>query len=151
MFPHQPVCTISLQQLQKITLRRVDLAKWDMYPYFNDIVTGCFVRFLLPPSKPGDKPTYRICKVEEVQTYKRTYKVEPHATQMSNTGLYLSHGSAKKAFAMDNVSNSPASMEEFERWKKVMESDFEQFPEADYVEKKAAALEKQRIRPNTKV
>lgn len=69
---------------------------------------------------------------------------------MSNTALTLAYGKAQKSFAMDNISNSPVLPEEFERWKKTMEAEFQQFPDADYIEMKAKELDAQRARPNTK-
>ncbi|KAI9024064.1 hypothetical protein DFJ74DRAFT_62708 [Hyaloraphidium curvatum] len=145
-----PKLEISLEQLRSITLRRVELAKWDMFPYFADIVTGCFVRYLLQGSGPNDKQVYRVCRVDDVQEYRRVYKLDNQTGQMSRTGLMLAHGAAKRLFSMDNVSNSPITEDEFRRWEKQMMADKVRFPDADYVDKKLDKLSKQRNRPNTK-
>lgn len=85
-----------------------------------------------------------------VEQYKRVYKLDQQTGQMSNTGLMLSHGTAKKLFAMDNISNSPITPDEFDRWRKVLESEYQNFPNIDYIEKRVEKLNQQRNHANTK-
>ncbi|KAL5224784.1 hypothetical protein ABZP36_011423 [Zizania latifolia] len=56
---------LKFDDVKSITLRRSKLVKWFMEPFFEDLVSGCFVRLGIGKTKSGT-PKYRLCIVRNV-------------------------------------------------------------------------------------
>ena len=57
-----------VDDFRKVTVSRHRLSLWCNEPYFADIVIGAYVRVSIGMDKSSDKPCYRLCKIEGVES-----------------------------------------------------------------------------------
>ena len=102
-------------------LTRRQLELWVDKPFFDSVVTGCFVRIALPVDGP---PKYRMAQVGAVlRGSHRGAELRPYdfgtkngAPLRTTIQLLLRHGAQEHAFKMSMVSNSPPEEKEWEGW-----------------------------------
>ncbi|RKP27845.1 hypothetical protein SYNPS1DRAFT_20739 [Syncephalis pseudoplumigaleata] len=80
--------------------------KWAHTPFFEQAVTGAFIRVSIGPGPDGNM-------VYQVESQAKSYMVGATTT---NLVLQCSHGKAAKLFKMDTVSNGPCTQREFDRY-----------------------------------
>jgi hypothetical protein len=90
----------------KIFLRREELARVIREPFFEDFVTGCFVKYSMP-SRPGASPIYRACQIVDVTRTEKVYKFSSaNGDVEANVLLTLDHqGVRTTGHKIDRVSN----------------------------------------------
>ena len=54
----------TFEDIKEITIRRSNLAKWFMEPFFEELIVGCFVRVGI--GRSNGEPIYRLCMVQGV-------------------------------------------------------------------------------------
>ncbi|RLM97838.1 hypothetical protein C2845_PM06G30350 [Panicum miliaceum] len=107
---------LKFDDVKSITLRRSKLVKWFMEPFFEDLMSGCFVRLGIGKTKNGT-PRYRLCIVRNVDASDpdRKYKLENYTTCKYLNVVWDSEANAAR-WQMTQVSDSPPNEEEFKEW-----------------------------------
>lgn len=102
---------ITVQDLGRLQLTRTQLAKEYMKPWFEEYVTGAWVRYLIGSNE--GKAVYRICEIKSIGS--RT--VLPYTVEnvTMNQQLELAFAKSTRLFNMDKVSNSAFTEREFDR------------------------------------
>jgi len=127
---------LTLNHVISIQLRRAALERIIDEPYFDEYVTGKFVRINVGQRDDGT-PAYRLAEVVRVENYKTKYKFGRRPDYQR--GLLLRHGKAERVFPMSLVSNHSVTQTEFDRWKAECERVGVRIPSAE------EALERKRI------
>ncbi|KAJ7030799.1 plus-3-domain-containing protein [Mycena alexandri] len=104
---------LTSEYLQKIMLTRDMLAKHAVSPFFEGIVRGCWVRYLI--GNEGPKRVYRICQIKALAPAPKPYKLTPDNAKLVHHVFELKHGKAEKVWGMDRASNEVWSADEFKR------------------------------------
>ena len=107
-----------LEDILKIQSRRVLLEKWHAEPYFENVVTGSFVR-LSVGNTPAGEAIYRMAEVLEVIPMK-PYKL-PDINAFTERGLRVAIGSKTLDAKMYKVSNSRITQREHDEFVGVLE------------------------------
>jgi hypothetical protein len=89
--------------MNSIRVSRDQLEKFVYLQHFAEVVEGCFVRLGIGMGS-NRQQAYRICQIQEIVDYHRTYKLNKTVIKKA---LNLKHGKAEKVFLMDVISNSP--------------------------------------------
>jgi RNA polymerase-associated protein RTF1 len=84
---------------------------------------GCFVRVSVGVNSETKHKVYRLCQIQEVIEYHRSYQFGQVKTKLA---LSVTHGKARKTFLMDIASNSDFTESEWNRYQKTVTSDKEQ-------------------------
>ncbi|KAG2621201.1 hypothetical protein PVAP13_3NG187800 [Panicum virgatum] len=107
---------LKFDDVKSITLRRSKLVKWFMEPFFEDLMSGCFVRLGIGKTKNGT-PKYRLCIVRNVDASDpdRKYKLESYTTCKYLNVVWDTEANAAR-WQMTQVSDSPPNEEEFKEW-----------------------------------
>ncbi|KAJ7216412.1 plus-3-domain-containing protein [Mycena pura] len=116
--PEEP---LTPETLQKITFTRSALAKHSASPFFEKILVGGWVRYLL--GEQGSQRVYRICQIKSLlavlvislatDAAPKPYKVTPEKTVQEC--FELKHGKAERVWQMDRASNEAFTADEFRR------------------------------------
>ena len=65
------------EDVNRIRLTRKNLKNWLDEPYFDKVVTGCYVRYCIGTNTNTGKATYRMMKILGTgKPYKRIYKID---------------------------------------------------------------------------
>lgn len=127
---------ITLEKLHRIQITRRLIEQFVGQPFFNELVTGCFVRLWIGNNQVNE-PVYRLCRVsgfEKKPTLK--YKVGARFTQDL---MIVNFGKNIKSWRMDRISNAPVTAEEFNRWiRQLQEDDIPMVTIRDYQNRKEA-------------
>ncbi|GLJ08916.1 hypothetical protein SUGI_0098580 [Cryptomeria japonica] len=129
----------SFEDIKSITIRRSQLAKWFMEPFFEKIIVGCFVRIGIGISRSGQR-IYRLCMVRNVDATDadKQYKFENRITHKYLDCVWGSDDSAAR-WQMERVSDSPPLEKEFKEWEREVErTEGRTLGKADVEEKKNA-------------
>ncbi|XP_050273736.1 protein RTF1 homolog [Quercus robur] len=136
----------TFEDIKEITIRRSNLAKWFMEPFFEELIVGCFVRIGIGRSKV--ESIYRLCLVQGVDATcpDQQYKLEGKITHKYLNCVWGSDSSAAR-WQMAMVSDSAPREEEFKQWVREMERSGCRMP------RKQAVLEKREsiLKPYTYV
>lgn len=133
---------LKFDDVKSITLRRSKLVKWFMEPFFEDLVSGCFVRLGIGKTKSGT-PKYRLCIVRNVDASDpdRQYKLESYETCKYLNVVWDNEANAAR-WQMTQVSDSPVLEEEFKEWLQEAEKNGVRIPtRQEVLEKKEAIIE----------
>lgn len=131
--------------LKDMLVRRDQLARFCLAPWFDDWVKGAWVRFCVGPNRDkGGQMAYRVCEVIGVERRDASrpeafYKVEGTTT---NVRLVLRFAKAERAFTMENISNGEFTSEEFVRLSKELRAASMELPTVDDAERKRVELNK---------
>ncbi|KAJ7594195.1 hypothetical protein C8J56DRAFT_1012516 [Mycena floridula] len=102
---------VTIEDLSKVWVSRDFLIKHWAKPWFDTLVDGAWVRYLI--GQEGGRPIYRICEIVTGHiNFVAPYKV---GDKTVNQLLTLRHGKSSKHFPMDKVSNTCFDSKEFER------------------------------------
>ncbi|CAK5263544.1 unnamed protein product [Mycena citricolor] len=105
---------LSSDYLRKIGLTRDHFVQYMSAPWFEQMVVGCWVRYLIGMDSGSNRRVYRICRVMSLVPVK-PYKIT--GDKMIDRQFVLKHGAAEKAWSMERTSNDPWTDEEFIRLK----------------------------------
>jgi len=137
----------SMADLETCRLTRDDIVKHYVKPWFQDFVTGAWVRYLIGQETDGS-PVYRICQINNLAPdLVKPYKVNEKTTM--NQAFELKHGKSLRVFNMDKVSNGPFLEKEFERLVKTCSNEDVSLPTKRTAEKKVAQMQKLVTQPMT--
>ncbi|URD72561.1 Plus-3 domain containing protein [Musa troglodytarum] len=116
------------EDVKNITIRRSKLVKWFMEPFFEELISGCFVRLGIGKTRSG-KPKYKLCLVRNVDATDpgKHYKLEHYTTYKWLNCIWGSDSSAAR-WQMAMVSDSPPLEDEFNEWKWQVENDGGRMP-----------------------
>ncbi|KAK1306446.1 hypothetical protein QJS10_CPA10g00636 [Acorus calamus] len=130
---------LKFEEVKEITIRRSRLAKWFMEPFFEELITGCFVRVGIGVSKEGQS-IYRLCLVRNVDASEpeKQYKLENRLTYKYLNLVWGNEASAAR-WQMARVSDSPPLEEEFNAWLREVNRSSSRLPtRIDILEKREA-------------
>ncbi|KAG2629724.1 protein RTF1 homolog [Panicum virgatum] len=132
---------LKFDDVKSITLRRSKLVKWFMEPFFEDLMSGCFVRLGIGKTKSGT-PRYRLCIVRNVDASDpdRKYKLENYTTYKYLNVVWDSEANAAR-WQMTQVSDSPPNEEEFKEWLQEAEKNGVRIPTRQEVQEKKDAIQ----------
>ncbi|RLN28318.1 hypothetical protein C2845_PM05G16030 [Panicum miliaceum] len=132
---------LKFDDVKSITLRRSKLVKWFMEPFFEDLMSGCFVRLGIGKTKNGT-PRYRLCIVRNVDASDpdRKYKLESYTTCKYLNVVWDSEANAAR-WQMTQVSDSPPNEEEFKEWLQEAEKNGARIPTRQEVLEKKDAIQ----------
>lgn len=105
--------TVELENVISIILSRSQIEQWLYRSFFQTDLIGFFVRLSLGIDPTNGQQVYRLCQIDSVIEYYRTYTVNNSVTKFA---FNLRIGKAVKKFTIDSISNSPPSQKEFGRW-----------------------------------
>lgn len=106
------------EDLNPVRIPRNLVMRWFDEPFFEDAMTGSYVRYCLGTNRRTQKTTYRVCKVTGMgPKYKRFYKLGNKIT--TDRTLLLEVGGVVKACKLDMISNSRFTDREVECWMKL--------------------------------
>ncbi|THH28641.1 hypothetical protein EUX98_g5546 [Antrodiella citrinella] len=139
----------TLEDLSKIRLTRDMVAKFCTRSWFEEFMSGAWVRYLIGNDEHKN-PIYRVCEITDIlQGLNPAPKPYPINDQTVNQEITLKHGSAARNWNMDKISNSSFTEREFDRLVKVCQQDGVKLPTKRQIEKKAAVLNKLASQPIT--
>uniref|UniRef100_J3NDX1 Plus3 domain-containing protein n=1 Tax=Oryza brachyantha TaxID=4533 RepID=J3NDX1_ORYBR len=133
---------LKFDDVKSITLRRSKLVKWFMEPFFEDLVSGCFVRLGIGKTKSGI-PQYRLCIVRNVDANDpdRHYKLEGYTTCKYLNVVWDNETTAAR-WQMTQVSDSFPTEDEFKQWLQGAEKNGVRIPTRQEVLEKKEAIQK---------
>nr|CDS28316.1 RNA polymerase associated protein RTF1 [Hymenolepis microstoma] len=127
----------TLEQLMQVRLTRDRLETWVHYPFFDELVKGCFVRIHVGVQR--DVPIYRISEIVSVKEMSKPYDLGKTRT---NKGLVLRRGKDEHTFRIMFVSNSRFLPQEFESFKRIAARTGMKLPTMDFIAKKYREIQK---------
>lgn len=127
----RPVLITTKEELNKIRLSRHKMERFVCLPFFERVVTNCFVRISIGNSV--NKPVYRVAEVIGVVETAKIYSLGKNRT---NKGLRLRHGAQDRVFRLEFISNQDFTESEFEKWKSVCQTGNVELPNVEQVERK---------------
>jgi len=132
---------LKFDDVKSITLGRSKLVKWFMEPFFEDLMSGCFVRLGIGKTKNGT-PKYRLCIVRNVDASDpdRKYKLESYTTCKYLNVVWDTEANAAR-WQMTQVSDSPPNEEEFKEWLQEAEKNGARIPTRQEVLEKKDAIQ----------
>ncbi|CAE6452650.1 unnamed protein product [Rhizoctonia solani] len=127
----------TIDDFNAVRLTREQLAKFCHVTWFQELVQGAYVRYLIGGDENG--PIYRMCEVVDLGAD----LVKPYVFegQITDQVLELRHGKDTKLFPMDKVSNAPFSDREVDRLIKICQAGGIKLPSKSRLEKKGQRLQ----------
>ena len=120
----KPQIEITIEDVEKVRLKRAFLEKHVSNLNFEEVVTGAYVRVISPYSQTNITK-YVIAEIIGVAEEEEPYKLE---TKMTKKTLILKHAHKEKKFRMSFVSNGDFQESEFILWVHNMEQHAQQIP-----------------------
>jgi len=101
----------------KVTIPRRRLSRWCHEPFFEEAVTGMYVKLAVGKDSQKLKSCYRLCQIVGVETRPAEYTFPPDKNSnkkpvSTNKVLQLKFGSSIRAFRMALISDSKAQEED---------------------------------------
>lgn len=128
----RPVYITTKEELNKIRLSRHKMERFVSLPFFDRIVTNCFVRVSIG-NNVSHAPVYRVAEIVGVVETGKIYSLGKNRT---NKGLRLRHGQSDRVFRLEFISNQDFSDTEFEKWKTVCQASDIELPTVDQIDRK---------------
>ncbi|KAG8688571.1 hypothetical protein FRC08_011364, partial [Ceratobasidium sp. 394] len=130
---------VTIADFHKARLTREQLAKFCHVSWFQELVQGAYVRYLVANDETG-APVYRLCEIIDLgPDLVKPYSFE---NQVTNQLLELRHGKESRHFPMDKVSNGPITEREVDRFIRISQAENVKLPTKSRLEKKSQALQK---------
>ncbi|KAL3318010.1 RNA polymerase-associated protein rtf1 [Cichlidogyrus casuarinus] len=127
----------NVQQLSKIRLSRFKLENWIHMPFFNTLVTGCFVKIHIGINQ--GVPVYRCAEIADVVEGHKVYDL---GNTRTNKCLILKASKQCSSFRIAFVSNQDFTQSEFDKWMRKTTDDGMKTPSLSFVERKWKEIEK---------
>jgi len=134
------------EDFEKLRISRHHIVKHYYKPWFEEWITGAWVRYLIGADETTGEPIYRVCEVKAVTPVGKPYKVNDITVDRL---LELRHGKASKEFPLDKVSDSPFSQKEYDRIIRVLEDEKIDMPSRRAMDKKIEQLRELPNKPLT--
>ncbi|KAL5631405.1 hypothetical protein ACGC1H_007054 [Rhizoctonia solani] len=128
----------TIDDFNAVRLTREQLAKFCHVAWFQELVQGAYVRYLIGADENG-QPIYRMCEVVDLGA--DLVKAYTFEGQITDQVLELRHGKDTKLFPMDKVSNSPFTDREVDRLIKICQAGGIKLPTKSRLEKKSHRLQ----------
>ncbi|KAJ1304624.1 hypothetical protein OPQ81_005766 [Rhizoctonia solani] len=128
----------TIEDFNAVRLTREQLAKFCHVSWFQELVQGAYVRYLIGTDENGGN-IYRMCEVVDLGA--DLVKPYPFEGQITDQVLELRHGKDTKLFPMDKVSNSPFTDREVDRLIKICQAGGIKLPTKSRLEKKSQRLQ----------
>jgi len=103
----------SKDDLEKIRLDRSKLERWCHLPFFDKVVTGCFVRIGIGENNENRR-IYRVTEVTGVEEGPKVYTL---GNTRTNKALLLRHAHQERLFRLEFASNDMFEDSEFKLWR----------------------------------
>ncbi|KAJ7173056.1 plus-3-domain-containing protein [Mycena crocata] len=136
---------LTSDHLQQIALTRDTLAKHSTSPWFEKIVVGGWVRYLIGHHE--SKPVYRICEIKGLAPAAKPYKLSPD--KITNQVFELKHGKAERAWQMDRTSNDKWTADEFKRLQDTCKDEGVSLPSRKEVDERFSEMQELISKPIT--
>lgn len=127
----RPVYITTNQELNKIRLSRHKMERFVSLPFFERLVTNCFVRISI-----GNNNSKAVYRVAEIMGVVETAKIYSLGKNRTNKGLRLRHGSQERVFRLEFISNQDFSDTEYTKWKEVCSTANIEPPTLDLIDRK---------------
>ncbi|KAJ7231988.1 hypothetical protein C8J57DRAFT_1384392 [Mycena rebaudengoi] len=128
---------VDMEYLQQLALTRDMLAKHSTSPWFEELVTGCWVRYLI--GQENNEAVYRICQIKSLATAVKPYKINDKLTDQV---FELKHGKAEKIWQMDRTSNDNWQAKEFTRLQSTCQKEGVPLPTRKEIDERVAHMQK---------
>lgn len=128
------------EELNKIRLSRHKMERFVHLPFFDRVVTGCFVRIGI--GNNNGKPVYRVCEVAGVCETGKIYQL---GNTRTNKGLRLRHGAHERVFRLEFISNQEFTDSEFTKWRETCALQGISVPTMDEVDNKLKEIKEAMI------
>lgn len=121
------------EELNKLRISRYKMERFINLPFFDRLVTNCFVRVTIGNNNSNNQPVYRCAEIVGVVETAKIYSLGKHRT---NKGLRLRHGSSDRVFRLEFISNQDFTDSEFQKWKEVCLNSNIEMPTVELIENK---------------
>lgn len=129
----KPVSITTKEELNKLRISRHKMERFINLPFFDRLVTNCFVRVTIGNNNTNNQPVYRCAEIVGVVETAKIYSLGKHRT---NKGLRLRHGASDRVFRLEFISNQDFSDSEFQKWKEVCLNSSIEMPTVELIESK---------------
>lgn len=129
----KPTYISTKDDLNKLRISRHRMERYLQLPFFDQLVTNCFVRITIGNNSMNNQPVYRCAEIVGVVETAKIYTLGRHRT---NKGLRLRHGNADRVFRLEFISNQDITESEFNKWKEVCSTANLELPTVDALERK---------------
>lgn len=129
----KPAYITTKEELNKVRISRHKMERFITLPFFDRLVTNCFVRVTIGNNNLNNQPVYRCAEIVGVVETAKIYSLGKHRT---NKGLRLRHGSSDRVFRLEFISNQDFTDSEFNKWKEVCLTANIELPTEDLIERK---------------
>lgn len=134
----KPVFITTKEELNKLRISRFKMERFINLPFFDRLVTNCFVRVTIGNNNSNNQAVYRCAEIVGVVETAKIYALGKHRT---NKGLRLRHGSADRVFRLEFISNQDFTDSEFQKWKEVCLNSNIEMPTVELIENKLQEIE----------
>ncbi|XP_050301365.1 RNA polymerase-associated protein Rtf1 [Anthonomus grandis grandis] len=131
----KPAYLPSKQDLNNIRLSRHKLERFVHMPFFDRIAKGCFIRVGI-----GQHNGSAVYRAAEIMGVYETAKIYQLGKTRTNKGLEVRHGSQKRVFRLEFVSNSEFTEPEFQKWMEATTAAGFDLPNKSKIEQKQADI-----------
>ncbi|CAE7206883.1 unnamed protein product [Rhizoctonia solani] len=127
----------TIDDFNAVRLTREQLAKFCHVSWFQELVQGAYVRYLI--GNEDGQPVYRMCEVVDLGA--DLVKAYTFEGQITDQVLELRHGKDTKLFPMDKVSNAPFTDREVDRLIRICQAGGIKLPTKSRLEQKGHRLQ----------
>lgn len=129
----KPVFITSLEEMNKLIIKRYMLEKFISLPIFEKTIVGGFVRVNIGNNMETQQIVYRVA---EIQAVVETAKIYQFGKMRTNKGLRLKIGSQERNIRLEFVSNASFTESEFNKWVELCAKADVNLPNVDLIEQK---------------
>lgn len=129
----KPTYITNKDELNKLRISRHKMERFLPLPFFDQLVTNCFVRITIGNNNTNNQPVYRCAEIIGVVETAKIYTLGRHRT---NKGLRLRHGGADRVFRLEFISNQDITDLEFTKWQEVCMTSSIEMPTLDIIDRK---------------
>lgn len=129
----KPTYITTKEELNKLRISRHKMERYLQLPFFDQLVTNCFVRITIGNNNMSNQPVYRCTEIVGVVETAKIYALGRHRT---NKGLRLRYGNADRVFRLEFISNQDITESEFNKWKEECQTANVDLPTVDLIDKK---------------
>lgn len=129
----------TFESIGQVKVGRTMLHRFCYYSEFNESIIDCYARINVGTDKRTRKPMYRMVQIVDVKNI--PLKAYKFPTTMVDIYLTVAQNSKqKKDFPMNIFSDSPITLDEFERYKAELSKNDEELPYLDDIREKIDVL-----------
>lgn len=129
----KPTFITSLEEMNKLIIKRYMLEKFISLPIFEKTIVGGFVRVNIGNNMETQQIVYRVA---EIQAVVETAKIYQFGKMRTNKGLRLKIGTQEKCIRLEFVSNASFTESEFNKWVELCAKADVNLPNVDLIAQK---------------